>query len=171
MSKNETYSCGYCEAEFTLKRNLIRHTKTSKKCLDARENNIECLWCKDTFMNKEILKKHKCEVNKDEYLKSVMAQRDIEINSLKETISYLKDEINSLRDKLLQIADKNNTTINNTAVTYNVALVCDKPLRLDKQRVLSLMISNCYPNYIIRGEQGLADWFLDCVCRNEEYNL
>jgi hypothetical protein len=175
--KNPIFTCEYCKAEFDLKRNLVRHVKTSKRCLDLRQTFIECIWCKNTFANNNLLTKHICSVDKDSILTKVIREKDIEINALNERINFFKEELRLLKeehskeikeykDKLFDFLSKKN---NKTSTTYNVSLVCDKPLRLDG--LLNIMIKDCSPNYIIRGEIGLADWFLDRVCRNENNKL
>ena len=179
---NSVFSCDFCSSTFTLKRNLVQHIKTSKKCISNRPKiDIKCIWCKGTFITGELLEKHhkKCDVNKEiEYVKVIeeLKHRDIIIKERGHTISDKDKEIERLNSiiKDLTCKIKGDTTTNNTInnpVTYNITLNCAKPLLLSKSRIIKIMNETCVPRYIRNGQEGLAEWFLNDVCRNDNSDI
>ena len=172
-SDNSVFSCEFCNSTFTLKRNLVQHIKTSKKCIAKRPKfDIHCIWCKCEFINNEELDKHykKCSVDKNIfYMKSIeeCKMKDILLKEKDKEIERLNNLIKELSNNIK--GDVTNNTTN--TVTYNITLNCAKPLLLSKERVLHLMDRTCEPYYIKRGQEGLADWFLNDVCRNEDSEI
>ena len=179
---NSVFSCDCCNSTFTLKRNLVQHIKTNKKCISKRPKiDISCVWCKGTFITGELLEKHykKCDINKEiEHIKVLEENKSL----LKENKALVKDNENIKLEKDKEI-DRLNTiikdltcnikgdTINNNPVTYNITLNCAKPLLLSKDRIIKLMNQNCVPRYIRNGQEGLAEWFLNYVCRNDNNDI
>jgi len=193
MEKPEKqFSCEFCNSCFTLKRNLIQHLKTSKKCIQNRKDiiDISCIWCKLSFLTKEDLDKHykKCSINKEAEHISLIKSNELllkEKDNLmrekeKEKDNLMKEkekEIERLNNIIKDLTDKINTgpinTTNNTINTtnYNITLNCSKPLLLSKERIIDIMNKTCEPVYIKRGQIGLADWFLNDVCRNDDKEI
>lgn len=179
---NSVFSCEFCDSSFTLKRNLVQHLKTSKKCISKRPKiDISCIWCKGDFITKDDLDKHykKCNVNKEiEHIKLIEENKSLikENKSLTKEIDNIKTdkekEIERLNSIIKDLTSKikGDTTINNP-VTYNITLNCAKPLLLSKERIIKLMNSTCVPRYIRNGQEGLADWFLNDVCRNDNSDI
>jgi hypothetical protein len=161
--------CEFCGASFKQTQHLNRHIKTNQKCLSSRgiKESIKCIWCNDIFSSKTTFEKHKniCSVNKEIAYATLLEK----YNSLNETHNkYIEEkdkQIKDLQDKLFAIANKTTTTNN----TYNtVTLICGKPLSLDKDRVYEIMYRTCIPDYLLKGGEGLAIWFVDNVCKNSE---
>lgn len=189
---NNVFHCEFCNTEFSLKRTLATHLKNSKRCISKRPKlNISCIWCKCDFITKDELEKHykKCNVNKElEHVKLLeeSKRKDIIIKEREQNILKKDKEIerilkekeqdverlnNIIKDLTGKIkGDTTNNTINNK-VTYNITLNCAKPLLLSKERIIKLMDRTCVPYYVKNGQEGLADWFLNEVCRNDNNDI
>jgi len=154
--------CLICDKQFSTKYNLNKHLRESKSCSNSniQDNKQECLWCKGKYDN---IKNHikSCKISKE----VIYSMHQGEINNLQQANQQIKD----LQDKLFNLANKTTTvtnTINNTR-TYNAILSCDKPLILNKERVLSFMIDKCSIEHLKKGGKGICDWFLESVCIND----
>ncbi len=164
--------CEYCGASFKQIQHLNRHIKTNQKCLNLRgiKENIKCIWCNECFISKSQFEKHKivCNIDKDITYAMILEKYNSLLDKIKEKDGLLEDkdkQIKDLQDKLFTIANKTTTTNN----TYNnVTLICGKPLSLDKNRVYEIMNRTCTPDYLLKGGEGLAIWFVDNVCKNNE---
>ncbi len=179
MNECDEFSCKFCSSKFALKRTLAKHLQTSKRCISKRPKiKINCIWCKSIFNSKDDLEKHhkKCEVdknilyiqvleeakNKDKQIENIIRDKEKEIERLNNIIKDLTNKVNT----------STTTTNNINTVTYNnFNLNCAKPLLLSKERIIRVMDMTCEPNYIKRGQEGLADWFLNEVCRNENNDI
>jgi hypothetical protein len=178
---NSDLTCNFCNSSFTLKRNLVQHLKTSKRCISKRPRvDIRCIWCKGTFVTGELLEKHykKCDINKEIEHVKVLEELKHKNMIIKENENVKKEkgkEIERLNDIIKDLTgkikgDTTNNTINNP-ITYNITLNCAKPLLLSKDRIIKLMNNTCIPRYIRNGQEGLADWFLNDVCRNDNSDI
>ena len=182
---NDAYMCHFCNSYFSLKRTLNYHIKNSKRCIEQRPKvTINCIWCKGNFHTKDELDKHnkKCEVDKDILYIKILEECKTKELLLKEKELLLKEkekEIGRLNNIITDLTDKfnissintTNTTNNTINTTYNITLNCSKPLLLSKERIIELMDKTCEPVYIKRGQLGLADWFLNDVCRNDKCEI
>lgn len=176
MDNNSAFSCEFCNSVFTLKRNLTQHLKTNKKCLSNRpEIPINCVWCNRNFTTKNDLNNHykKCDCDKEQIYIDLITKHNYiskqhnymieeKNNQLEEKDKIIKD----LQDKLYSLANK--TTINNTTKNYTVNLTCAKPFILSRKRIVNLLKTTCNEKYMLQGEIGLAKWFMDHACRNDE---
>jgi hypothetical protein len=126
-------------------------------------------------MIKDDLNKHykKCEENKEQIHIDLITKHNYTIeekdNQLEEKNKQLEEKdkiIKDLQDKLYSLANK--TTINNTTKNYTVNLTCAKPFILSKKRIVNLLKKTCNEDYMLQGEIGLAKWFIDHACRNNE---
>lgn len=187
MNESDDFVCEFCDSKFALKRTLSTHIKTSKKCIVSRPKiNISCIWCRGTFVSKEDLEKHhkRCEADKNIlYIQSldetknkdnIIKEKEKEIDRLNNIIKEKDKQIeNIIKDLTSKVNSSNTTTTNNinNPVTYNITLNCAKPLLLSKERIIRLMDRTCEPYYIKRGQEGLADWFLNEVCRNDNSDI
>ena len=180
--KNCDFVCPFCNKEFALKKTLDVHIKTNKKCLSKRPKiDISCIWCKTNCLSNIDLEKHykKCDADKYTlYLKLLeeSKNKDKEIKMIlkeKEQNNLIKDkEIERLNNIIKDLTGKiKGDTINNNPVTYNITLNCAKPLLLSRDRIIKLMNTTCIPRYIRNGQEGLADWFLNDVCRNDNNDI
>ncbi len=178
------FSCSFCNATFSLKKTLDVHLKTSKKCIASRPKiDISCIWCNSKFLTNDMLEKHykKCEADKNTiYIKLLEESKykDKEIKLIREEKEKLKldkdkeiERLNNLVKELSSKIKSNVTNNTNNTVTYNITLNCAKPLLLSQERIIELMDKTCEPYYIKRGQKGLADWFLNDVCRNENSEI
>ena len=161
--------CIFCQSTFKDKYKLQRHIQTSKKCLDNRPTTTyNCIWCSQSFILKDDLNKHykKCECDKEQIHSELITKHNYMIeeknNQLEEKDKIIKD----LQDKLYSLANK--TTINNTTKNYTVNLTCAKPFILSRKRIVNLLKTTCNEKYMLQGEIGLAKWFMDHACRNDE---
>ena len=178
---NNIYICKFCNNTFALKRTLAYHIKTSKRCVEQRPKvDINCIWCKGKFNTKEELDKHhkKCEADKDIIYIKLLEECKTKDLLLKEKEKEKEKEIERLNDIIKDLTDKFNigsinTTNNtiNTTTTYNITLNCSKPLILSVESITPIMNRTCEPSYIKRGQSGLADWFLNNICRNEKGDI
>lgn len=173
------FKCEFCQATFNIKYNYERHLKTNKKCLERR-NKVEykCIWCNECFISNLYLEKHNecCIVDKVNAYTSLLNNYNILKEHIEHNeISYKKSleekdkqieerdkQIKDFQDKLFTIANKSTTT--NNYFTLN----CDKPLVLNKERVIDLMIKYCNVKYLEGGGWGIAKWFVKYVCTNED---
>jgi hypothetical protein len=158
--------CPTCNKTFSRQPNLNKHLRESKSCsnYNNNEDNQECLWCKGKYDN---IKNHikSCKISKE----SIYSIHKSDINNLKDQLEKSNLQIKDLQDKLFDLANKTTVTntINNTR-TYNAILTCDKPLILNKKRVLSLLIDRCTIPQLKEGGKGICDWFLENVCVNDK---
>ncbi len=157
----ECPTCHLCNKQFSTKFNLNKHLRESKSCsnLNNQVYKQECLWCKGKYDN---IKNHikSCKTSKE----VTYSMYQSEVNNLQQALQQIKD----LQDKLFNLANKTTVTntINNTR-TYNAILTCDKPLILNKERVMSIMIDKCKVSHLKQGGKGICDWFLESVCIND----
>jgi len=174
MNESDDFVCEFCKSKFALKRTLANHIKTSKKCIASRPKiNISCIWCKENFITRDELDKHhkKCEADKNILYIQLLEEVKNNNNIIKEKDKEI-ERLNIIIKDLTNKIGVNTTTNNiNNPVTYNITLNCAKPLLLSKERIIRLMDRTCEPYYIKRGQEGLADWFLNEVCRNDNSDI
>ena len=183
MIKNDSFKCEFCEAGFNTQSNLLRHLKTSKKCLDSRPKlDIKCIWCEEVFLTKERLEKHssKCGIDKENAFISVLEKNKALEDKLEDKNKLLENNIKQLlekdnhikelEEKIFKLATKSSTT-NNNNTTYNITLNCDKPLLLEKERVTELMWRYLTVEDMKLGGGGYCRWFLKHVAVNEKGNI
>jgi hypothetical protein len=177
--KNCDFICPFCKKEFGLKKTLDVHIKTNKKCLSLRPKiDISCIWCKTKCLSNIDLEKHYKKCDADKYTlylklleenKSLVREKNKEIEFLRSEKDKEIERLNSIiKDLTSKI--KGDTTINNP-ITYNITLNCAKPLLLSKDRIIKLLNETCVPRYIRNGQEGLAEWFLNYVCRNDNNDI
>jgi len=169
LCKSVLFSCEFCQAVFKRSDVLLRHLKTSKKCLETRPKiDIKCIWCEEVFLTKEKLEKHssKCGIDKDIAYTSLKEKTKSLEKQLEDKDSHIKD----LEEKLFNLANKSSTTNNNNN-TYNITLNCDKPLLLSKERVSELMWRHLTVDDLKSGGGGYCRWFLKHVAVNEKGNI
>lgn len=176
MNECDEFSCEFCNSKFALKRTLAKHLQTSKRCISKRPKiKINCIWCKSIFNTKDDLEKHhkKCEVDKNILYIQVLEEAKNKENMIKEKEKEIERLNNIIKDLTSKVNYPNTTTTTNNinSVTYNFTLNCAKPLLLSKERIITIMDRTCEPNYIKRGQEGLADWFLNEVCRNDNNDI
>jgi len=167
--------CEFCKATFRDKYTLNRHLNTSKKCLKNRPKiYVNCIWCNEKFVCKNDLEKHDKECKADKNMIYIQLLEELK-NKDKQIENIIKEKDKQIENIIKDLTNKSggNTTTNNinNNVTYNVTLNCAKPLLLSKERIITIMDRTCEPNYIKRGQEGLADWFLNEVCRNDNNDI
>jgi hypothetical protein len=116
------FSCEFCNSCFTLKRNLVQHLKTSKKCIQNRKDiiDISCIWCKLSFLTKEDLDKHynKCSINKEAEHIYLIKTNELLLKEKDATIERLNNIIKDLIDKI-KIGSDNKTIKSTTPYRQN----------------------------------------------------
>jgi len=157
----DVFTCEFCEAEFNKKFLLVRHLKSSKRCIEKRPKTlIKCIWCEEGFASNMALNNHKCTANKD-----------FVCTTLRGRLETCEKMIKDLQDKLAEKSSTttiNTTTNNNTTTNYNIILKCAKPLVLTKERIENLITTTFTKELVIQGAYGLAKWFVKEVCVNEK---
>ena len=58
-----TYQCNFCNATLASEYSLLKHQKTTKKCLNKQgvvisKGNFKCSMCQETFIFKSFLSSH-----------------------------------------------------------------------------------------------------------------
>lgn len=177
LSENSSFSCEFCDSTFTLKKNLVQHIKTNKKCISRRPKiTITCIWCNQSFITKEEREKHykKCTEDKEQiHIITLERMNDkdkqiIKLTEEKNKIIEDKDkQIKDLQDKLFKLANKPTTT-NNVNTLNNVKLVCGKPLDFSVKSLLAKMRKTLTMQHILLGRKGLVKWLLESGCTNPE---
>lgn len=171
-----TICCEFCKATFRDKYTLHRHLNTSKKCLKNRPKiYINCIWCNEKFVSKNDLEKHDKECKADKNMIYIQLLEELK-NKDKQIENIIREKDKQIENIIKDLTNKVNTSTTTTnninTVTYNnFNLNCAKPLLLSKERIIRVMDMTCEPNYIKRGQEGLADWFLNEVCRNENNDI
>jgi len=169
--------CDFCKATFRDKYTLNRHLNTSKKCINNRPKiYINCIWCNEKFVSKNEVEKHDKECKADKNMIYIQLLEELKNKDKQiENIIREKDKQieNIIKDLTSKVNSSNTTTTNINSVTYNnnLTLKCAKPLLLSKERIIMIMDRTCEPYYIKRGQEGLADWFLNEVCRNDNSDI
>lgn len=97
-------SCEYCKNVFTHKRNLLKHQKSARYCLDLQKNLNKKLCTCDYDENGTICHKENCIYNKYEILKikNIALEKINEIQQ--DQIAQLREQITVLQNKLENIA-------------------------------------------------------------------
>lgn len=166
--------CEFCNATFRDKYTLHRHINTSKKCLKNRPKiYINCIWCNEKFISKNDLEKHDKECKADKNMIYIQLLEELK-NKDKQIENIIREKDKQIENIIKELTNKVNTSTTNNInnpVTYNITLNCAKPLLLSKERIIRVMDRTCVPNYIKRGQEGLADWFLNEVCRNDDNDI
>jgi hypothetical protein len=190
--------CGACFSEKkNLNRHINTASKCIQKRNNTNINCMWCneQYLSDYLLNKHY---KECSSNKEHIHIEVKNERDrlrLENNSLiednnslkiqnaefkthmddyKEQIIYYqkqiedyKKQINDINNKLSDKTSTTNNTTNNN-VTYNISLVCGKPLIISSEIVKDKMLKTCKSNDVLKGSNGLAKWFIKEVCTNEQ---
>ena len=148
------YICQFCSKLFVNSSNLIRHQKTTKKCLSIQlKNNVvdinkvtyDCDYCVKQFTSKNGLEYH-LDICKIKNVKQ--SQTDEKIKKLELAFQELKNE-------------KSNITINNTQniIQNNITFTPDMSiLSLTEDILLTIFRKKYTLNTLINGRRGMVEF-------------
>jgi len=121
--------CNYCKTELSTKSGLTKHIKTSRYCIEMRENSVEfklfeCVYCKGDFTSKYRLNLHLniCRAKKLKEKESINGENVLTI------VSNLQKEVAQLKEKPnITVNNTNNTNTDNSikTVTHNYSSLLD----------------------------------------------
>lgn len=176
--------CQFCNREFTYKNALNKHLISAKYCLKERKNqsNICCQYCAKKFIDDSSLSKHQliCKVKilhedknrlqvRCELLEKENSSLKVSEQSLRKKIAYLegqKDEAKNDKERYYTTIekaalDKKTVTTNqyNNLITFPVDLSAENIRK--KSNAITL-------NTLRKGQEGLADFFIDRIATNEK---
>jgi len=111
------FVCQYCEKEFTLHGNLLKHQKTTKYCIKIQknqgENNVDnidnnmfkCEYCDKEFTTKNNINRHyKTCIEK---IKFQVREKDDEISGLNQKLSELSDKLSVYKESIMMLETQN----------------------------------------------------------------
>lgn len=114
FSLNKTmYTCKFCNSTFELMKNLNRHQKSAKYCINQQKSCIKyaCEFCSNTFSNIQLLNKHQ---KRAKFCLKLQNKQDTpEILELKQEIELLKQQIKPNSINTVNNIDTVNNNINN----------------------------------------------------------
>jgi hypothetical protein len=181
-----TFTCDYCNKEFSSKGVLKTHQKNTKYCLELRKeefnNENKCNFCEKILTSKHKLKSHLeiCPLKKFSdknqelhlELKELKTQLEItkyELKTKEELYSFQIEELKSqnkeLEAKLYTLASEaiqKETTVNHYK-TSNQTTNIDKrtinmvPFDLTEEKILQKLQSSFTEKHLMRGQKGLAE--------------
>ena len=162
---------------------LKKHQKNAKYCLLKQEvideNKIskdlyKCEFCLSKIPSKQ-KQKHddncKLSLKKTiEKMKSIITQKDIEIQKLQTSNDIYKDIFKHSRDTVDDIAKKEKSkNINNITETNNIINM--SPLDINKDKFGKTIDELFDKNYLLNGQKGVARFAVDNLLRDDSGNL
>jgi len=191
-----TLFCEYCKKGYTSKSVLVKHQKTTKKCLDIQKKlNVEsvkveykCEYCYRFFTSKQTMQNHesicveKREFKIEELLKEIEDLKNINMK-LQLTIAELNGELknaNKASDCVYEIAKQpksNNITTNNSNSSTRTNNNNNKTLNItaaidfsDIDRIREIIAEKFNINYFLDGQKGIAKFAVDNLLKDEDGN-
>ena len=182
-------TCQYCNKDFAHKRNLLKHQKTAKYCLQIqRDLNVineeikiityHCIYCDKHLTSKENLNNHhRICINKikKEFIEVETKNKDLsdEIIDLKHQIDILKTK-NEMLEKQM---DRSTTTVEEIAKqpkvqnTTNNKILIATPLDLSCNSIKETIEANFSDEYLTQGQVGVARFAVDNMLKDENGKL
>jgi hypothetical protein len=182
--------CEYCKKKFSSRGVLNNHQKSAKYCLKLREeeviNNYLCEFCSSAFSRKHHLENHskickhkfynelqiKLEENQKLHEKDVEKYKE-NITKLENYICKLEEQNQNLQNQIKELAtiaiEKPNKTINNNNNSNSNNKTIDNrtvnmvPFNLTQEKVLDIMKDKFQEQHLLRGQEGLADFFVENI--------
>ena len=178
--------CEFCNKQFSNKGNLNYHLKTAKYCLKLREEsqieNYNCEFCNISFTRKNSLQTHllTCKEKIDYDYKNLIKSFQEEKNNLQNQVYHLteknneyKEQIRELQNQIKELAqiaiEKPNNTINNNNQSNSNNRMIDNrtvnmvPFNLTQEKVLDILKNKFEEKHLMRGQEGLADFFVENI--------
>jgi hypothetical protein len=186
INKEMTYLCIYCTKTYSTKYNLVKHQKTSKKCLLTQDKvsdiSFECVGCDSTFTRKSVYKNHVeiccpyIEIQLSEEYEWKLIEKDEEIekqskeieNQSKEIENQSK-EIEKLRKELSKRPQINITNhIKADKVVFETNI---------NEKLVEEYLPQLTTTFLDEGAHGLAKFAVEhpykgnIICRDPSRNL
>jgi regulator of replication initiation timing len=196
-----SFICEFCNSSFISKSNLYTHQKRAKKCLVIQTKNIPefstqnlfvCNKCNKNFTSKQNLNDHviRCSYKMELLYKDLEKKYDmlekiskLQIKEKEKQINYMTDEnnrlklqITDLQERLANIAEIGANKNTNTTNTYKVNnnnnnIINLVPYDLDKNIITSIVDEKFNENYLYAKENGIANFALNNLLKDEDGNF
>ena len=118
------FQCEFCNKTYSSKSNLNVHKKTTKRCLDLRENvqfeQYKCLFCDYYSENKNSIKRHEIICKSKPTPTPTLKSYDTLLNDYENAIQIIEElrkEVAEYRKDMFTLASKPTNHINNTKNT------------------------------------------------------
>jgi hypothetical protein len=186
------YSCEFCNASLGRKSSLLRHQKTSNKCLKL-QTNVEVLSYKCEFCSKELstlisLREHKtkCLIQKNMVIKTLSDKvtrfqskfkdekkksdlLNIKLKNQEKTIIELQNANKDLQDRIermcVKAIEKPTTTKNKTVNKFNLSVF---PSQRDINNTIECKFTD---KYMLDGITGVAQFVYDHIIKLEDGSI
>jgi len=182
---SDNYSCEFCSNTFSRKHHLENHSKICKHKfyneLQIKLEENQKLHEKDVEKYKENITKLENYISKLEEQNQKLYEKDVEkykenITNLEDYISKLEEQNQNLQNQIKELAtiaiEKPNKTINNNSNSNNKNIdnrtVNMVPFNLTQEKVLDIMKDKFQEKHLLRGQEGLADFFVENILITHE---
>jgi hypothetical protein len=186
-------NCQYCNKTFTSKYTLLKHQKTTKRCLELQhkipERVYNCDKCDRTFIREDALQAHMaiCKVKvKDNselieekeksniYLKEQIKILQEQNNKLQEQLNKLQEDLQKqnkiTQEQLITIASKEKTVINNTQnIKYTQNILNQlEPYDLNEESIKKTINEHLSQSHISHKYTGLAKFAVNFLLKKDK---
>tara|TARA_B110000114_G_scaffold171508_1_gene197388 strand:- start:438 stop:1283 length:846 start_codon:yes stop_codon:yes gene_type:complete len=191
-----SFVCKYCEKEFTLQGNLLKHQKTTKYCIKIQKEKCEsinndiksfnCEYCKKEFTTNNNLTRHyKSCVEKYKQLlllsETKLTEKDKKILNLEKKTKELEEKIKLIRLEVEKEMYKERTKkLENTVeemakqpkhITNNQnKIIITSPLNLSRDSITEAL-ENFSDNHLVQGQRGVAKFAYDNMLKDKDGKL
>lgn len=162
--ENKNFTCSYCDKSLVTNERLVTHIAVckEKKKRDEEEKDLN-LKSKYKKEIKDILKKME---DKDNLNTEKLAEKDRQIDTLKETISKLEAKLEKFEDAVIASKKPTNTTNNNTNIMMGNTLNLN-----DTERFKAIIEEKLTKNVVCNGQRGLAKFAVENLLKDSEGKL
>jgi|UniRef100_A0A6C0J1C6 hypothetical protein len=192
-----SFICKYCDKEFTLQGNLLKHQKTTKYCIKIQKERSEsvedtdiksfnCEYCKKNFTTKNNLSRHyKSCIEKYKKLLSLsetkLEEKDKHILNLEQKNRDLEEQLKIVRlevenEMYKERTEKLESTVEEMAkqpkhITNNQnKIIIAAPLDLSRDSITEAL-QNFSDNHLIQGQKGVAKFAYDNMLKDKDGKL
>ena len=192
-----SFICKYCDKEFTLQGNLLKHQKTTKYCIKIQKERSEsvedtdiksfnCEYCKKNFTTKNNLSRHyKSCIEKYKKLLSLsetkLNEKDQHILNLEQKNRELEEQLKIVRlevenEMYKERTEKLESTVEEMAkqpkhVTNNQnKIIIAAPLDLSRDSITEAL-QNFSDNHLVQGQKGVAKFAYDNMLKDKDGKL
>jgi len=164
--ENKNFTCSYCDKALVNNERLVTHIavckEKKKKDEEEKDSKLKTIHKKEI---KDILKKME---EKDKLNTDKLADKDLQIDTLKETIAKLEAKLEKFEDAVIASKKPTNTT-NMTNNTNNIVV---STLNLnDTERFKSIIEEKMTKNVVCNGQRGLAKFAVENFLKDSEGKL